>query len=165
MNPHILAIRALASTLARNILLPIIIAAAIIFALIIILLLWIADAIGSWLLLLIIPVAFTGIIIGIALFIIYRTVRSIQPKNMSKDQKVATKEFISHLETYAELKGTPKFLIVWKIIMSALKKSPREYMSSLIGESTKLKSSYSNLIVAFGGTTPGRKKVRNLEEK
>lgn len=164
MDAHILAIRALAATLVKNFVLPIAIIVGVIFALVIGLLLWTVAETSPWLLLLLIPVAFIGLVVSLAFFIIYRTIRSIQPKNINKEQKRATKDFISNIEGYAELKSTPKIFIVWRIIMSALKRSPKTYMSSIIGESTKLKSSYTDLVSAFGGATSGRKKVKNLSE-
>lgn len=168
MNSHILAIRALASTLARKILLPIIIIAAIVFALVILLLLWAMSEVGAWLILIIIPIGFIGVIIGLALGILYKTVQSISPK-MNKDQKKTTNEFIGKLEEYAELKNTPKVLIVWRIIFSALKRTPRKYIDSIVNDSAKLKRSYTDLVSSFSNDTSRssrkRKVVDNLADK
>lgn len=168
MDTHILAIRAIAATLAKDILLPIIIVTGVVYALVIALLVYIAIEVGSILLLLLIPAGFIGLSAGVALLIVYRTVRAISP-DMTKEQKGLTRDFISTLESYAELKSTPKFLIAWRVIMSSIKKSPKVYISSLINDSTKLKGQYSKLVHSFPRSkstgTSKRKSVKNLENQ
>lgn len=131
MNATLLAIRAITSEYAKQLLIPILWIGLGIYALVIALVVWIATAVSPWWSLLgIVPTLL--IIVGLLLWVIvWSLARQLSPP-LSKRQRTATKKFVTHIGRVAEHVGTPKFVLVFRVIKDVV--FPPQTSRTFIGE-------------------------------
>jgi membrane protein implicated in regulation of membrane protease activity len=115
MNSTVLAIRAITSQYAAQLLWPLLWIGVAVYALIMALIIWLAMAVSPWWLLL----AFVPTIIIIAAAVVWTTAwvlsRRLAPP-MNRKQKTAAKKFVGRINSVAENIGMPRFVLVFRII-------------------------------------------------
>lgn len=131
MNKTLLAIRAITSEYARQILRPLLWIGVGIYAAIMAVIIWIAyEASPWWLLLAILPTIL--IIVGLLLWaIVWGLAGQLSPP-LNKQQRKATKKFVAHIGRVAENIGTPKFVLMFRVIKDVV--FPPQTSQTFIGE-------------------------------
>lgn len=141
-----LAIRAIgaeyATRLWRSSIYTTIIAAAVSVGL----LLWLTS-LSSWWWLLAIPIGI-GLSVAAGLLAVFRlTIRHVRPKE-SQTQRELVQAFVSKLETASELVGTPKFIILFRVIRSIAAPRSDSFLGDIV--STKhLKKEFQAICQSF----------------
>lgn len=132
MNATILAIRAITSVYAQQLLMPILWIGLGIYAFVMAIIIWIAYVASPWwLLLALMPTAL--IIVGVLLWaIVWGLSKRLSPP-LDKKKRQATKKFVSHIGRVAEQIGTPKFVLVFRVIRDVLS-APTNSSQTFIGE-------------------------------
>lgn len=156
------AVRAIAGTFARQIIVPILVIAAIVLLVLWLGLIILAMQVSLWwllLLLVLIPATLLAGLIGAAAWFV---VSKLTP-SMTRTQKAAATRFVERVGTYSNIMGMSRYLIAFHIIRQVIQKKPRTYISELIGNSTELRDDFYALRDEFA--TNKRKVVRNLEEE
>lgn len=147
MKPTILVIRAVGAELARRIFYPVVITAAIIAALLLGGTIWLMTLSAWWGLLLFAVIS--ALCVGIAVFTVVRlTIKTVTPLQ-NPVQKKAVKSFVSKIQLLSETVGTPKFILLFKIVKDVA--APREdgFIGTLTGASTTIKKDYVGLVKLF----------------
>lgn len=131
MSSTVLAARAVTAEYAKQLLRPILWIGIATYALVMLIVGWIAYAASPWWILLgFVPT--TLFCVGLAVWIGVRvTAERIEP-NMSSTQKKATKKVVRQLNTTAEQFGTPRFILLFRIIQDVV--FPPKTRQTLIGE-------------------------------
>ena len=119
MTPTILAIRAVTGEYALQILRPILWIGLGVYAIIMGLIIWIAADVSSWWLLLAIVPSLI-FVVGLLIWVIVWTLARRLSPQMNKTQKKATKKFVSHIGKTAEHMGTPRVLLIVRVIKDVL---------------------------------------------
>lgn len=150
MDSTILAIRAITSLYVKRLLLPILVIGFGVYAAVIGIIWWIAAmSSGWWWLLAILPTVFVviGLIIwGIAQLIVMR----VAPP-MNKRQTSATKKFIKRIDSVAEHIGTPKFVIIYRVIKDIIVRptSSKTYIGEIANEPGEMRREFDELRAMF----------------
>lgn len=146
MKPLTLAIRAIGAEFARRLWLAVFIAAAI-AAVVLVAILLILVNLSSWWWLLAIPIG-VGISVAAALLTIFLlTIRYVQPVR-TREQVVAIKAFVDKLQFVADLQGTPKVFILFRVMRSISAPSSEPYLQELFATKT-LASDFKKIMVSF----------------
>jgi membrane protein implicated in regulation of membrane protease activity len=119
MNSTILAVRAITSEYATQLLLPLLWTGLAIYAVLMALIIWIAAEVSPWwLLLAFVPtiVFLVGLALWVGSWILSKRLAPI----MNKEQKKVTKKFVGHIGKVAEQVGTPRFILVFRIIKDVM---------------------------------------------
>ncbi len=131
MSPTILAARAVSSEFAKQLLLPILIGGVAVYAVLMAVIIWLTVALSPlWLLLAILPTFL--FFIGMVLWIIARVIANRIAPDMNKTQKKATKKVVGQVGKVAEQLGTPRFVLLFRIIKDAV--FPPKRRRTLISE-------------------------------
>lgn len=115
MNSSILAVRAITSLYALQLIYSILWIVLGVYMAIMVIIGWIATSVSAWWwLLAVVPTFF--ILVGMVIWIIvYLLAKRLAPP-MNKQRKAATKKFIGHIGRIAEHLGTPKFVIIFRVL-------------------------------------------------
>jgi hypothetical protein len=119
MNSTILAVRAITSEYATQLLLPLLWTGLAIYAVLMALIIWIAVEVSPWwLLLAFVPtiVIIAGVAVWIGAWILSKRLAPV----MNKTQRKATRKFVGHIGKIAENLGTPRFILVFRIIKDVM---------------------------------------------
>lgn len=130
MNSFVLALRAIGAGLAMRLLIPVAVIAALVFILLFGSALWLTT-LSNWWWLLLIPLTSVfciALAIGFVLFSLIRYVRPTQ----TDAQRRAVGQFISKLQNIAEIAGTPKFLLLFRVVKSIASPNKNTYLSDLV---------------------------------
>lgn len=133
MDSTVLAIRAITAFYARQLLWPAIYVWVGVYAIIFGFSYWLAESFHPlwWLLVLMLtPIFLVGIALWVACFVL---VSRLHPK-LTSHQKKLTREIVAHISHIAEQVGTPKFIILGRIVKDVVFGS--SLRSSYIGELT-----------------------------
>lgn len=87
-----------------------------------------------WWLLAVIPTLL--FIVGLAAWVVARVIASRVAPSMNKEQRKATKKVVHQVSRVAEQIGTPRFVLIFRIIKDIM--FPRSAQRTLIGELTEL---------------------------
>lgn len=130
MQPFVLTLRAIGTQLAMRLYIPAVIAASLVIALLVAVGLWLTT-LSDWWWLLFIPIAALLFISFAVAFVVLMLIRYVRP-DQTKTQKQAVKQFVDKLQGVADIAGTPKFIILFRVVRSiaAPKKDP--YLSNLV---------------------------------
>lgn len=131
MSSTVLAVRAVTSEYARQLLRPVLFIGIAVYALAAALIIWIATSVSLWWLLLgVVPT--TLFCVGLAIWIgVYVTARRVAP-SMNKRQHAATKKVVKEVGQVAERLGTPRFILIFQVVRDVL--FPPKTGRTLIGE-------------------------------
>lgn len=160
-NPTTLAVRAIAVTFARQLLLPIIIAAAVVIVLLWVGLIILTAQVSSWWLLalvLLVPATFMTILVASLLWFLLKKLTPV----MSERQTTAATRFVERTSSYAEVVGMSRFVLAFHIIRRAVQKKSTSYFDELLSHSSELREDFTTVRDEFAKTP--RKVVRNIED-
>lgn len=131
MSSTVSAVRAVTAEYAKQILRPLLFIGIGIYAVIMGLVVWIAVAVNPWWMLLgTLPT--TLFCVALAIWIGVRVTASRLSPAMNKAQKVATKKVVARVNTVAEQIGTPRFLLIFRIVKDVV--FPPSSRQALISE-------------------------------
>lgn len=146
MNSTILAVRAITSEYAKQLLWPVLFIGLAVYAGVIGLIWWITTMASDWWwLLAIVPTCF--VIIGLGVWLIARTLILRLAPTMNAKQKSATKQFVKRLNNVTEQLGTPKFIIIYRLVKDALMRpaSGKTYIGEIAQEPGDMKRAFEEL--------------------
>lgn len=147
MQASILALRAIGTNLAMRLYLPAVLMAGVVVALVVALGLWLTSF-SAWWWLLFVPIAIFGsVVIGIA-FVVFMLIRYVRPEQ-TKTQKQAVKEFVDKLQGVADVAGTPKFIILFRVVRSIAAPNKNTYLADL-AKNKQLAGDFRELQRMFG---------------
>lgn len=146
MKPYVLSIRAIGSEFGRRLwlqFLPLFVVAAIVL---IALELWLTS-LSSWWWLLIIPISIfigVGLVVGFVFRMLISYVRPVQ----TKEQVVAVRTFVDKLQLVNEITGTPKPIVLFRVIRSIAAPSSDSYLKDIV-ETKELKREFQSITRQF----------------
>lgn len=150
MDQTVLAIRAITSEYAKRWLwLPFAIGVGV-YVLIIGLIWWVAaEASPWWWLLAIIPTLL--FLIALTIWIIARIITERVAPEMNKKQKKAAKAFVGRIDKVAEHIGTPKFVILYRILKDVVVRptSSKTYIGEIASEPGEMRRAFDDLRSTF----------------
>lgn len=150
MDSTVLAVRAITAVYGRQLLWPAIIVWLAAFAVVFGLSWWLATAFHVlwWLLALMLTPLF---IVGIGVWSLCFVIISRLHPPLSKDQRALTKEIVSHVTTIAGELGTPKFIILARIVKDVMFGNTLKgsYIGSMANESVETKRKFNELRQSF----------------
>lgn len=150
MDSTILAIRAITSLYVKRLLLPILAIGLGVYAAVIGLIWWIAASASNWWwLLAIVPTLV--ILVGLAIWTVVRVIVGRISPPMNKRRTAATKKFIERIDGVAEHIGTPKFVIIYRVIKDVLFRptSGKTYIGEIANEPGAARREFDELRSMF----------------
>lgn len=129
MKPFTLAIRAVGAQLALRLYKPTVIGAGVALALLLGGTYWLTTLSPWWWLLFIPLVSISFVLIAVA-FVILRLIYYVRPKQ-NKLQRQAVNQFTDRLQGLADFAGTPKFLILFRVVRSIAAPTKSTYLANL----------------------------------
>ena len=151
MNSFVLALRAIGTSLAMRLYVPAVIVAAVAIGAIIALGVWLTTLSGWWWLLFVPITILASVVAGIA-FVVFMLIRSVRPP-LTTSQKRATTAFVDRLQGIADIAGTPKFVVLFRVVRSVASPKKDTYLSDLVSnkqlasEFRELQRSFDDVIV------------------
>lgn len=146
MKSYVLSIRAIGSEFARRLwmqFLPISLVAA---AALIALQLWLAS-LSSWWWLLVIPISiFIGV--GLVVGFVFRMLISYVRPAQTTEQKSKVRNFVDKLQFVNEITGTPKLIILFRVIRSIAAPSSDSFLKDIV-ETKKLRADFQSITRDF----------------
>ena len=133
MNSSILAVRAVTSEYAKQLLWLALWVGLAVYGILLLLIGWIASSVSNWWWLLAFLPSLIMTILAIMWLIIWVLARRLAPE-MNKEKKKAAKTIIDHIIRLAEHVGTPKFIIFYRLVKDVV--SPQTAGRTYIGELT-----------------------------
>lgn len=150
MDSTVLAVRAVTAVYGRQLLWPAIIVWLAAFAVVFGLSWWLATAFHTlwWLLALMLTPLF---IVGIGVWSLCFVIISRLHPPLSKDQRALTKAIVGHVTTIANELGTPKFIILARIVKDVMFGNTLKgsYIGSMANESVETKRKFNELRQSF----------------
>lgn len=134
MSSTVKAVRAVTSEYAKQLLWPILFIGVGAYTAIMLIISWIAYIVSPWWLLL----AFVPTVlfcVGLAIWIGVRATASRIAPDMNQRQKAATRKVVKLVGSVAEQLGTPRFVLIFRIIKDVV--FPSSSKQTLIGELTE----------------------------
>jgi len=147
MKATFLAIRSIGVEFANRIFYPIVIAATILAAILVGLALWLTTF-SEWWWLLFFPIVIALCVAFGVLTVVKLTIRSVTP-DQTKAQKQASKQFVDKLQRLAEVTGTPKIVLLFRIVRDIA--APREdgFITSLATDTLSVKRDFTAIQQSF----------------
>lgn len=147
MKPTILTIRAIGAEFAKRTFYPIVIVGAIAAIVLFGVTIWLMTLSAWWGLLLFVLIS--ALCVGIAVFtVVFLTIRSVTPAQ-NPLQKKAVKAFVDKLQLLAETAGTPKFILLFRIVKDVAAPRADGYIGTLTSATTSVKKDYVALVGLF----------------
>lgn len=135
MNPTVLAVRAITTTYAQTILKPLLFIGIGIYVTVLLLIAWIASVASAWWwLLAVIPtvIFFVALLLWTLAFLLSKR---LAPR-MDREQRKTARKFVGHIGTAAEHLGTPRFILVFRVLRDLM--FPPVNNQSFLGEVSSL---------------------------
>lgn len=129
MEPFIRTVRAIGTQLALRLYIPAAATLIVVMGGIIMAALWLTT-LSNWWWLLFVPVTIAGSVALALAIIVLLLIRHIRPPQ-TKAQKQAVAEFVDKLQGTADIVGTPKVIILFRVIRSIAAPSKDHYLSDL----------------------------------
>ena len=131
MSSIVSAVRAVTAEYAKQILWPLLFIGIGAYAFVMALVIWIAVAVSPWWMLLgTLPTIL--FCVALAIWIGVRVTASRLSPDMNKEQKAATKKVVKRVGAVAEQIGTPRFILIFRIVRDVV--FPPKSKQSLISE-------------------------------
>lgn len=135
MNSTILAIRAITTVYAQTILKPLLFIGIGVYAALFALIAWIAYVASAWWWLLVIIPTIIFIVALLLWSILFLLSKRLAPR-MNREQKKIARKFVNHTAVAAEHLGTPRFILVFRILRDLV--FPPVSNQSFLGEVSSL---------------------------
>jgi len=130
MKPFVLALRAIGAAFVMRLYFPLVIGAVSIIVILVSGALWLTT-VDEWWWLLFIPITSLLIVLFAVGFVILMVVRLVRPAQ-TKAQQQAVKQFIDKLQGVAEIVGTPKVIIFFRVVRSIAAPSKDSFLTDLV---------------------------------
>lgn len=130
MNSFVLALRAIGTQFALRLYLPAALFSGIIAALLILGTLWLTT-LSEWWWLLFIPLVVIISVAAAIMIIVLLLIRYVRP-SQTKTQEQAVRQFVDKIQGIADVIGTPKILILFRVVRSISAPSKDHYLSDLV---------------------------------
>lgn len=147
MKPTILAIRAVGAEFARRMYLPVAILAIVIIVAFASLTAWLISLSAWWWLLMFAVVSSACIAISV-LTVLYLTIRRVTP-DQNPIQHKAVRGFVDKIQLLSDTVGTPKVVLLFRIIKDIAAPRADGFIGSLTGASATVKKDFEALIKLF----------------
>ncbi len=148
MKPFVLALRAIGAGFVMRLYVPLVIVAVIILALLVSGASWLTT-LNEWWWLLFIPITTLFFVLFAIGFIVLMLVRFVRP-TQTKAQQQAVKQFIDKLQGVTEIVGTPKVIILFRVVRSIAAPSKDTYLSDLV-KNRELAKDFRAIQASFNG--------------
>lgn len=147
MKPTILAIRAVGAEFARRTYIPVVIIVVIGIVAFAGLTAWLITLSAWWWLLMFAVISAACIAISV-LTVLHLTIRRVTP-SQNPLQKKAIRDFVDKIQLLSETVGTPKIVLLFRIVKDVA--APREngFIGTLTGASTTVKKDFVSLVKLF----------------
>lgn len=146
MNAFVLALRAVGAQIIMRLYIPTVMGAEIVLALLVAGAFWLTT-LNAWWWLLFIPITSLFCIMSAVAVVIFLLVRFVTPAQ-TKAQKRAVKQFTDKLQTIADIAGTPKIVILFRVARSVMTPSKESYLADFINSEGLVKE-FRNLQKLF----------------
>jgi len=147
MNPTIKALRSIGSEFAQRIYVPIFITVEIVAVILIALNIWLVTISPWWWILFAFfifgTLIATAILVAIGLLI--KTVRPLQDKTQSKQ----VSSFVDKIQSLADIAGTPKIVILFRITKDLVTKKEDSYTRRISSETLSMQHDLRDIISSF----------------
>lgn len=147
MEAFTLTIRSIAAELFSRIFLPGFWSVFAVFLLLFAGTFWLISQ-SAWWWILFAVILLWALIATALLAISWSIIKGITPER-TPEQKKKTKLFVDKAQGLAEITGTPKFILVFRIVRDAMHPSKQGYLSSVAGEGTALQKDFIDLKRSF----------------
>lgn len=129
MNSFVLALRAIGTNLAMRLYIPAAITAGTIMALLVAGGLWLTT-LSNWWWLLFVPITAALCVVLAVAAVVFLLILYVRP-TQTKAQKQAVKQFVNKLQGIADVAGTPKFIILFRVVRSIAAPTKDTYLADL----------------------------------
>ena len=147
MQATFLAIRAVGAELARRLWLPIVVIALMVAVALGVLLGWLVS-LDAWWWLLAIPLGIGVSVATIVLVVTWLLIRYVRPE-VSRTQRTQIRAFVDQLQAVQEIAGTPKFLILLRVVRSISAPRSDSYLEKIVS-SRQLGRDFREIVRGFG---------------
>jgi hypothetical protein len=147
-SSHILTIRAIASTYARQLLMPPIIIAGAVATMLWGVLIYAGTTINPWWWVLALPLGVATIVGGVAALTLLKVLRTLSPP-MNARQTQAAREFVERTGTYAGVVGMSRYMIAWTVIRQVVLRRDTSILTRLTDNSSELAQDYRTIHQEF----------------
>ena len=146
-QPIILAIRAIGAELARRTFVPVATVLLIIGGLATIGGWYLTTLSPWWWILCVVLLIALCVMIGV-LFVVYNVIRYVRPEQ-TKQQKQQAKEFVDIAQEASEVAGTPKFILLFRVVRDIAQPSNSTYVRTLTTQTASLKSRFQEITKSY----------------
>ncbi len=142
-------IRAIGGVLARKTFMPIALVFGIISVVLLALVSVLASFIADWIWWFMIPVGFFVLVGTVLLVIVWLILQAITP-NMNRTQRKEVLAFTEKLQGLAELAGTPKVVLLYRIITDIISPKKSGFISQTVTSTADIKRDFERLLKNIG---------------
>jgi len=147
MNPTIKALRAIGSEFAWRIYFPIVITVIIAAVLLIALNIWLVTMSAWWWILFVLLLI--AILVAATLFLIVGIlIRTVRP-SQNTTQAGQVRRFVDKIQNVADVAGTPKVVILFRITKDLLSKNEESYTRRISSETLSMQTDLRDIIASF----------------
>jgi len=147
VSPLILAIRAVGAEFAQRIFLPVVAIAAGVLLVLHALLVWLVT-LSEWWWLLFGPVIFITVLFIFAAVMTGFIIRFLKP-TQTKSQREHVRSFVDSLQFASETVQTPKFILLFRLLVDVLSPSKKGIVSELSHNASSLQKGFTAIIGSF----------------
>ncbi len=150
MDQTVLAVRAITSQYAKRFLWPLLAAVVVAYIVILALIGWIsAVTTGWWWLLAIVPTFI--LLVAVTIWLIIWVILSRLTPTMNQRQKKAVATFIRRIDKVAEHIGTPRFVILYRILRDVITRptSSRTFIGEIAQEPGEMRREFDDIRSMF----------------
>ena len=147
MNPTISAIRSIGSEFAQRLYTPIAVITAVV-GLVLLSGSIFLTTISSWWWILVTLLIIAAVIVTIILVAVGLLIRTLRPAQ-TKEQAVKVRTFVDKIQNLADLTGTPKAVILFRIVKDMTTKGKTGYLQGLYGDTVSMRSEFRDITQSF----------------
>ena len=147
MNPTIKALRSIGSEFAKRIYIPITVVVATIAFVFIILDIWLVT-ISPWWWILFGFVIFATLVAAVILIVVGLLIKVVRP-TQNRDQARQVTLFVDKLQNVADIAGTPKIVLLFRITKDLVTKNENGYTHRISSETLSMQHDLRGIIASF----------------
>lgn len=147
LSPLLLAVRAISVEFAHRIYYPVSISGAAVLFVLICGSIWLVT-ISAWWLFLLVPVVLGFLLFSTISIIAGLVLRLIQP-SVTSEQKKDIKRFVDRIQKLAEAVGTPKFVLLFRLIKDVVFPDTSGFIGELTSHTAALKPDFDRIVDSF----------------
>lgn len=147
MNPILKTIRAIGAEFAARIYTPVAITVSIIFAVLVAVSIWLVTVNPWWWLLFIFVIVLLLVVVAL-LVVAGVLLRFIRP-DQTKAQTTAVKSFVDKIQSLSDVAGTPKFVILFRIVRDLITKNKNGYVRRISSETLSMQHDFRDITKSF----------------